>query len=67
MKGPWKSVSPATNVLHLGHELTLASSNEITGCLCQSDHILFTTILSALEKNSGGLLKSLKCISKGKV
>lgn len=33
----WKSVFPATGVLHVGCELMLVSNNEITGCLSQFD------------------------------
>lgn len=53
--------------LNLGNELTFASNNERTGCLNQFGHIFFTTILDVLGKNSGQLLKSLKCGSKWKL
>lgn len=58
----WKSVFPATGVLHVGCELMLASNNEITGCLSQFDlfFFIFAIILDVFEKNSGKLLKSLK-------
>ena len=55
-------------LLNLGNELTLSSNNERKVCLNHFDHIFFfTTILDVLEKNSGQLLKSLKCGSKWKL
>lgn len=53
-------------LLNLGNELTLASNNEKKVCLNRFGHIFFT-ILDVLEKNSGQLLKSLKCGSKWKL